>query len=138
MTAQLKHAILFIGLDTSQYAGHSFCIGAATEAAKSGLAENVIQQLGRWHFSAIKRYIRINSFQFYNLPRLLSFHILVITKSFLPLTHIGNSLAYGCPLSNKSYLVIHIWFIFNLPRYLGQQAPAHAITVLGSNFVFRC
>lgn len=64
MTAQLKHAVSFIGLDTSQYAGHSFRIGAATEAAKSGLAENVIQQLGRWHSSAIKRYIRINSFQF--------------------------------------------------------------------------
>lgn len=64
VTAQLKHAVSFIGLDTSQYAGHSFRIGAATEAAKSGLAENVIQQLGRWHSSAIKRYIRINSFQF--------------------------------------------------------------------------
>lgn len=62
VTAQLKHAVSFIGLDISQYGVHS--IGAATEAAKSGLAENVIQQLGRWYSSAIKRYIRINSFQF--------------------------------------------------------------------------
>ena len=63
VAAQLKHAIEFIGLDSSKYLGHSFRIGAATEATKNGLPENVIQQLGRWQSNAIRRYIRINAFR---------------------------------------------------------------------------
>ena len=59
---QLKSAIEFCGLNTKFYKGHSFRIGAATEAAKMDFSENYIQQLGRWHSNAIKRYIRINSF----------------------------------------------------------------------------
>ncbi|XP_062590358.1 uncharacterized protein LOC134251958 isoform X1 [Saccostrea cucullata] len=64
VTSHLKHAINFIGLNSSLYLGHSFRIGAATEAAKNGLSENVIQQLGRWHSNASRRYIRINAFKF--------------------------------------------------------------------------
>ena len=63
VAAQLKHAIEFIGLDSSKYLGHSFRIGAATEATKNGLPENVIQQLGRWQSNAVRRYIRINAFR---------------------------------------------------------------------------
>ena len=62
VAAQLKHAIEFIGLDSSKYLGHtcSFRIGgAATEATKNGLSENFIQQLGRWQSNAIRIYIRI-------------------------------------------------------------------------------
>jgi integrase len=59
---QLKSALKFSSLDCNQYKGHSFRIGAATEAANLGFSENYIQQLGRWHSNAIKRYIRINSF----------------------------------------------------------------------------
>ena len=62
VTQQLKLALAFCDLNPAQYKGHSFRIGAATEAAKLGYSENYIQQLGRWHSNAIKRYIRINSF----------------------------------------------------------------------------
>ena len=58
----LKLALSFCGLDSKLYKGHSFRIGAATEAAKLGISEQCIQQFGRWHSNAIKNYIRINSF----------------------------------------------------------------------------
>jgi hypothetical protein len=59
---QLKLALAYCGLNPHQCKGHSFRIGAATEAAKLGYSENFIQQLGRWQPNAIKRYIRITSF----------------------------------------------------------------------------
>ena len=62
VVSNLKSALQFCGLDTKLYKGHSFRIGAATEAAKLGLSENHIQQLGRWHSNAVKHYIRINAF----------------------------------------------------------------------------
>ena len=62
VTQQLKLALAFCDLNPAQYKGHSFRIGAATEGAKLGYSEKYIQQLGRWHSNAIKRYIRINSF----------------------------------------------------------------------------
>jgi hypothetical protein len=58
---QLKVALAYCDLNPQQYKGHSFRIGAATEAAKLGYSENFIQQLGRWQSNAIKRYLRINS-----------------------------------------------------------------------------
>lgn len=63
VTLNLRKAITFIGLDPLAYKGHSFRIGAATQAAKSGFSESYIQQLGRWNSNAMKRYIRIQSFQ---------------------------------------------------------------------------
>ena len=47
------------GLDCSQYAGHSFRIGAATTAAARGLSEPLIQTLGRWSSDSYQRYIKI-------------------------------------------------------------------------------
>lgn len=43
----LKSALTFCGFNPDLYKGHSFRIGAATEAAKLGFSENYIQQLGR-------------------------------------------------------------------------------------------
>lgn len=63
ISMQLHKAIQFIGLNTNYYKGHSFRIGAATHAANLGFSENYIQKLGRWNSNAIRRYIRINSFQ---------------------------------------------------------------------------
>lgn len=43
-----------IGLDPKQYKGHSFRIGAATQASKVGFSENAIQNMGRWKSDAVK------------------------------------------------------------------------------------
>ncbi|KAK3107102.1 hypothetical protein FSP39_007164 [Pinctada imbricata] len=59
VTEQLRKTISFIGLDPKQYTGYSFRIGAATHAASIGLAENVIQNLGRWNSKTMRRYTRL-------------------------------------------------------------------------------
>ncbi|XP_064602382.1 uncharacterized protein LOC135468177 [Liolophura sinensis] len=58
----LHSALKFNVLDTKQYKGHSFRIGAATRAASMGIPETVIRKLGRWKSDALKQYIRINVF----------------------------------------------------------------------------
>jgi len=63
VSKNLSKILDFIGLDTRTYKGHSFRIGAATHAAKLGLSESYIKQLGRWNSNAVQRYIRISSFQ---------------------------------------------------------------------------
>ena len=54
----VREALSQMGLDSSNYAGHSFRIGAATTAAQVGIPESTIQMLGRWQSSAYARYIR--------------------------------------------------------------------------------
>ena len=46
------------GINTVDYAGHSFRIGAATTAASKGLPHWLIQTLGRWSSDCYLRYIR--------------------------------------------------------------------------------
>lgn len=41
-------ALLRLGLDTKQYAGYSFCHGAATWATSQGIDADMIKLLGRW------------------------------------------------------------------------------------------
>ena len=60
VTQHLQKAVSFIGLNPQFYKGHSFRIGAATEAAKRGLSQIEIQKLGRWKSDAFQKYIRIN------------------------------------------------------------------------------
>ncbi|XP_077863357.1 uncharacterized protein LOC144346474 [Saccoglossus kowalevskii] len=48
----------FCGLSPQYYKGHSFCIGAASEAASSGLCDAQIRSLGRWKSDAFKLYTR--------------------------------------------------------------------------------
>lgn len=62
VTSHLNTATSFIGLNPKLYKGHSFRIGAATEAAQRGVPEHTIKKLGRWESDAFKRYIRIQSF----------------------------------------------------------------------------
>ena len=55
---KIREALSHLGIDSSQYAGHSFRIGAATTAAAQGIPDSVIQMLGRWRSSAYQLYIR--------------------------------------------------------------------------------
>jgi len=55
---ELRQALVFCGLDTSRYKGHSFRIGAACHAAERGLSDAQIRALGRWNSDAFKLYIR--------------------------------------------------------------------------------
>ena len=45
--AQLRGYMKAAGLPSNQFAGHSFCIGAATTAAKASMEDSMIQTLGR-------------------------------------------------------------------------------------------
>ena len=49
---QIREVLSSIGLPQSDYAGHSFQIGAATTAALAGVEDSTIQVLGRWQSAA--------------------------------------------------------------------------------------
>ena len=55
---EIRKVLLRLGLPDSDYAGHSFLIGAATSAAMAGVEDSTIQLLGRWQSAAFLRYIR--------------------------------------------------------------------------------
>ncbi|XP_064645370.1 uncharacterized protein LOC135498830 isoform X2 [Lineus longissimus] len=56
----LKLVLAFCGLDSSRFKGHSFRIGASSEAARQGKSDTQIRLLGRWSSDAFRKYIRIN------------------------------------------------------------------------------
>ena len=58
LVAHLRTALAQVGIDASQYSGHSFRIGAATSAAQAGYSDSFIQSLGRWKSAAFITYIR--------------------------------------------------------------------------------
>lgn len=70
--ARVRQALDTLGLDSRQYAGHSFRIGAATTAASCGIEDSVIKTLGRWHSSAFLTYIRTPRNQLASISRRLS------------------------------------------------------------------
>ena len=57
--AAVKKALESAGLDTSNFNGHSFRIGAATTAAARGMEDSMIKTLGRWESDAYQRYVKI-------------------------------------------------------------------------------
>lgn len=57
--ARLKFHLNVSGFDTNIYKGHSFRIGAATNAHKNGFDDPTIMKMGRWKSSAMLRYIRM-------------------------------------------------------------------------------
>ena len=61
-----------LGLPQSQYAGHSFRIGAATTAALAGVEDSTIQILGRWQSSAFLQYVRMPREQLAHLSKQLA------------------------------------------------------------------
>ena len=56
---RVREALQAVGKNAARYAGHSFCIGAATTAAAQGIEDSMIKTLGRWESSAYLVYIRI-------------------------------------------------------------------------------
>ena len=57
----LSRAIQLFGLAPSRYKGHSFRIGAASQAAERGRSDAQIRALGRWKSNAFQRYVRVPS-----------------------------------------------------------------------------
>ena len=54
----LRSALSAVSCRPQDYACHSYRIGAATAAARAGVADSLIQTLGRWQSSAFQLYIR--------------------------------------------------------------------------------
>ena len=54
----VRLALSAAGLMATNYAGHSFLIGAATTAARCGIQDALIKMLRRWESLAYTRYIR--------------------------------------------------------------------------------
>ncbi len=58
---EVKIALESAGMPSGAISGHSFCIGAATAAAKGGATESQIKDMGRWKSREYRGYIRLGS-----------------------------------------------------------------------------
>ena len=65
----VSHLLRLIGIDPSQYSGHSFRIGGATSAPLAGLSDYEIKLIGRWNSDCYRRYIRSPLNLFLGYPR---------------------------------------------------------------------
>ena len=54
----VRISLRMAGLDPTQYAGHSFWIGAATATAQQGIQDSLIKTLGCWENAAYTVYVR--------------------------------------------------------------------------------
>lgn len=58
LVTHLREALSQVGVDMTNYSGHSFRVGAASTAARVGFTDSFIQTLGRWKSAAFIAYIR--------------------------------------------------------------------------------
>ena len=71
-TNKVRAGLQAVGLPESDFAGHSFRIGAATAAACAGIEDSMIQTLGRWSSAAFLSYIRTPREQLARFSRMLA------------------------------------------------------------------
>ena len=57
LVGEVHRALKSVGVDPAGISGHSFRVGAATEAALQGSSDASIMKLGRWKSGAFRRYI---------------------------------------------------------------------------------
>ena len=62
--SKVRSVPLAANLPATDFAGHSFRIGAATTAATAGLDDSTIQTLGRWKSSSYLLYVRLEPHHF--------------------------------------------------------------------------
>ena len=58
LTSETRQLLSKSGFQPSQYAGHSYRIGAATNSASVGLPPWLIKTLGRWSSACYERYVQ--------------------------------------------------------------------------------
>lgn len=56
--AVFRQCLRATGRKAEEYSSHSFRIGAATEAVRWGLEEQVVQRIGRWESARFRLYVR--------------------------------------------------------------------------------
>ena len=69
---KLQEALEAVGVDCSNYSGHSFRIGAATTAAKKEIQDSLIKTMGRWQSVAYQLYIRTPQAQLISVAHTLA------------------------------------------------------------------
>ena len=69
LTEILRHLLSQAGMYPSNYASHSFQIGAATTAAAAGLPTWLIKTLGRWSSNAYLTYVRCPNSVIASVPK---------------------------------------------------------------------
>ena len=69
---KLRSALETTGRNAKNFAGHSFCVRAATTAAERGLEDSTIKALGRWHSSAHMAYVHLSKEQLAKAAPILS------------------------------------------------------------------
>lgn len=57
--AVLRKVLWHIGCDESQFASHSFQIGAAMSVTVASLSESMIQRIGQWWLGVFAGYIHL-------------------------------------------------------------------------------
>ena len=58
LTAETRQLLSHLGCQASDFAGHSYKIGAATAAASASLPPWLVKTLGRWSSDCFERYIQ--------------------------------------------------------------------------------
>ena len=101
---EIRARLAECGLHQSDFAGHSFRIGAATTAAMAGVEDSTIQIMGRWHSAVFLRYVRVPKGRLASLSSTLAKQFPSPSRhSTLPLT---PPLTNTCPSHSVTVLLL--------------------------------